>query len=68
MPDGPGVVVKIADGSDRARLPIALAVLESLGVGTSALSSVPVPPVLGGGAPVGELRVPDAVRRLLSAG
>lgn len=65
LPDGTGVVIKIADGSDRARLPVALAVLISLGVDAEALGTVPVPPVLGGGAPVGELRAAAELLGLL---
>lgn len=68
LPDGTGVAIKIADGADRARLPAALAVLESAGVDQAALRSVPVPPVLGGGVPVGTLRVAESVRGLLAAG
>ncbi|OJV58017.1 MAG: asparaginase [Cellulomonas sp. 73-145] len=68
LPNGTGVAIKVADGSDRARLPVALAVLESLGVDQAALRTVPVPPVLGGGVPVGRLQVPSSVRRLLAAG
>ncbi|BDO41798.1 asparaginase [Cellulomonas sp. NTE-D12] len=68
VPNGTGVAIKIADGSDRARLPVALAVLESLGVDPATLRTVPVPPVLGGGVPVGRLQVPSSVRRLLDAG
>lgn len=67
LPDATGVAIKVADGADRARLPVALAVLESVGVDEAALRTVPVPPVLGGGAPVGHLQVSGSVRRLLAA-
>jgi len=53
-PDGRTVAVKVADGSDRARLPVLLAALASLGVAVPE-GAVPVPPVLGHGRPVGEV-------------
>lgn len=65
VPGGTGVAIKIADGADRARLPVTLAVLERLGVDAEVLRSVPVPPVLGGGRPVGVVRVADEMRRAL---
>lgn len=68
LPDGTGVAIKIEDGADRARLPVVLAVLESVGVDQAALRTVPVPPVLGGGVPVGTLRVAESVPGLLAAG
>ena len=67
LPDGTGVAIKIADGADRARLPVALAVLRSAGVDPAALRAVPVPPVLGGGVPVGRLQVAESLRRVLDA-
>ncbi|GLW33910.1 asparaginase [Actinoplanes regularis] len=51
-PDAGGVVVKISDGSMRARMPVLLAALQRLGVATPVLEE----PVLGGGRPVGEVR------------
>jgi L-asparaginase II len=50
--DGRTVALKIADGSERARLPVMLAALRTLGFDVSA---VPVPPILGHGHPVGEV-------------
>ncbi len=52
-PDGRAVAVKVADGSERARLPVLLAALRSLGFD---VDDVPVPPILGHGHPVGEVR------------
>jgi L-asparaginase II len=49
-PDGRAVAVKIADGSDRARLPVLKAGLGAIGFDADA---VPVPAVLGHGRPVG---------------
>lgn len=53
--DGIGIVVKIDDGSGRARTPVLVAALHRLGitVDTSTLSSAAV---LGHGRPVGEVR------------
>jgi L-asparaginase II len=51
--DGRAVAVKVADGSERARLPVLLAALRSLGFD---VDGVPVPPILGHGRPVGEVR------------
>lgn len=55
LPDGRALVVKIADGGDRARLPITKAVLEALGVDAAALAPIATVPVLGGGHSVGSL-------------
>lgn len=52
-PDGRAVAVKIADGSERARMPVMLAAMRSLGFD---VDDVPVPPILGHGRPVGEVR------------
>jgi len=49
--DGRAVALKVADGSGRARLPVLLAALRSLGF----TADVPVPAVLGHGRPVGEI-------------
>jgi L-asparaginase II len=51
--DGRTVAVKVADGSERARLPVLLAALRSLGFD---VDDVPVPPILGHGRRVGEVR------------
>ena len=51
--DGRAVAVKVADGSERARVPVMLAALRSLGFD---VDDVPVPPILGHGRPVGEVR------------
>ena len=52
-PDGRAVAVKVADGAERARVPVMLAALRSLGFD---VDDVPVPPILGHGRPVGEVR------------
>ena len=52
MPDGTAVALKIEDGAQRARPPVMLAALRALGVDVD----LDLPPVLGGGEPVGEVR------------
>jgi L-asparaginase II len=60
MPDGRAVATKIADGGDRARRPVLVAALASLGIDAGA----PTAPVFGHGRPVGEVRslVPGGAR------
>jgi L-asparaginase II len=50
--DGRTIAMKVADGSERARLPVMLALLDRLGVEVPT-DSVLVPPILGHGRPVG---------------
>ncbi|GAA4858198.1 asparaginase [Saccharopolyspora cebuensis] len=59
LPDGAAVALKIADGADRARLPVAVGALRLLGVRSPALDALAEEPVLGGGAPVGAVRLLD---------
>jgi L-asparaginase II len=54
LPDGRAVAVKVADGAGRARTPVVLAALRSLGVDVAA--DAIVEPVLGHGEPVGAVR------------
>lgn len=54
MADGRAVALKIADGAGRARTPVTIAALRSLGVELSA-DAVPEP-ILGHGRPVGRVR------------
>lgn len=56
LADGTAVALKIDDGADRARPPVALAALRALGVATPELAEFLASPVLGGGEPVGEIR------------
>ncbi|GGO68298.1 asparaginase [Nonomuraea cavernae] len=53
LADGRVGVVKVEDGSSRARTPLTVAALRALGVDVD----LPATPVMGGGRPVGELRV-----------
>ncbi|UTT39252.1 asparaginase [Glutamicibacter mishrai] len=57
LPDGTALAVKIADGGDRARMPITVKLLaKHLGdTAGTALAELASSPALGGGAPVGKL-------------
>ncbi|UYQ77076.1 asparaginase [Glutamicibacter sp. JL.03c] len=57
LPDGTALAVKIADGGDRARMPITIKLLtEHLGDSAgAALAELASSPAMGGGAPVGVL-------------
>jgi L-asparaginase II len=54
---GQAVAMKVLDGSPRATAMLALAVLGALGVDISAAHTLATVPVLGGGVPVGEIRL-----------
>ena len=67
LPDGRSLAIKIADGGDRARLPVTLHALELMGLDlmegdAGALATLRPAPVLGGGRPVGQLRAVDFTR------
>lgn len=53
LPDGRAGALKVADGSERARAAVLLALLRHVGVGENVLSAVRPAPVLGGGRAVG---------------
>jgi L-asparaginase II len=53
---GPAVALKIADGARRAVAPVAIAMLDALGVDTGELAELAAPPVLGYGEPVGSVK------------
>jgi L-asparaginase II len=57
LPDGSAAVVKVADGAARARVPVLVALLRVLGCDAPVLDELATTPVLGGGRPVGEVRV-----------
>ncbi|OIK26111.1 asparaginase [Streptomyces malaysiense] len=57
LPDGRAVAVKIADGADRARIPVAARALERAGVDPALLTGFAGQALLGGGVPVGAVRV-----------
>lgn len=56
LPDGSAVAVKIADGADRARVPVAAAALTHAGVDPALLTAFAGEPLLGGGRQVGRIR------------
>lgn len=56
LPDGTALAVKIADGGQRARVPVTVSALESLGLRAPILEALRVSPVLGGGRGVGKIR------------
>lgn len=56
LPDGRAVAVKIADGADRARVPVAAAALARAGVDPRLLAGFAGEPMTGGGRPVGSIR------------
>jgi L-asparaginase II len=55
--DGAGVAVKIADGTGRARTPLLVGALRRAGVHAAVLDELAEAPVLGGGHPVGSIRL-----------
>ncbi|MFI9650450.1 asparaginase [Streptomyces sp. NPDC052040] len=56
LPDGRAVAVKIADGANRARIPVAAAALARAGADPEVLAGFAGEPLLGGGLPVGSVR------------
>ncbi|ODA70910.1 L-asparaginase II [Streptomyces sp. AVP053U2] len=64
LPDGRAVAVKIADGADRARVPVTAAALARCGVDPAALAEFAGAPLLGGGAVVGSIRPARALEPL----
>lgn len=63
LPDGGAVALKVLDGASRPRAAVLAAALAVAGVDPAALAQVARTPVLGHGAPVGEVRAtfgPDA--------
>jgi L-asparaginase II len=72
LPDGRCVAVKITDGGDRARMPVLIAALRLLGVGSAGtadadgsgsalLDELGTGVVLGGGVPVGTVQIAPGV-------
>ncbi|MDQ0989146.1 asparaginase [Streptomyces sp. V3I7] len=56
LPDGRAIAVKIADGANRARIPVAAAALARVGVDPALLTPFAGEELLGGGKPVGFVR------------
>ncbi|MFI0821001.1 asparaginase [Streptomyces sp. NPDC021098] len=61
LSDGRAVVVKIADGADRARMPVTAAALAHCGIDSDVLAEFATTPVHGGGLTVGALHATDAL-------
>lgn len=59
LPDGFAVALKIDDGNKRACGPLAVEALRYLGVDVTSLDELARGAVLGGGQPVGRVRVPE---------
>lgn len=57
LPSGAAVALKVDDGAARARLPVLVRELRRLGAAGDVLDELAAPPVLGGGRPVGSVRV-----------
>ncbi|MFD1930706.1 MULTISPECIES: asparaginase [Nonomuraea] len=55
--DGRAGTVKIEDGSSRARVSVTVAALRALGLDAPEFDALAVTPLLGGGHPVGEVRL-----------
>jgi L-asparaginase II len=55
LPDGRAGALKVADGSERARAAVAVALLRHLGVDPAVLEVSGPAPILGGGRPVGSV-------------
>ncbi|WP_234426826.1 asparaginase [Streptomyces niger] len=67
LPDGSAIAVKIADGANRARIPVAAAALAHAGVEPELLTAFAGELMLGGGRPVGSVRpVPDLLPRAVA--
>ncbi len=63
LADGTAIAIKVADGAERARMPILCAVLAELGVDSEAVRRTATQPVFGGGRPVGAVElIPGALR------
>lgn len=67
LPDGRAVAVKIADGANRARIPVTAAALARAGVDPDLLGEFAGEPLLGGGEPVGSVRSVRALDPVASA-
>jgi L-asparaginase II len=57
LPDGRAVALKVEDGTQRARPPVMVAALRALGVDEPVLDELAEAELLGGGRPVGSVRV-----------
>jgi len=55
--DGAGIAVKVVDGTGRARTPLLVGGLRRVGVHAAVLDELAEAPILGGGHPVGSIRL-----------
>ncbi|GAA2514534.1 asparaginase [Streptomyces levis] len=67
LPDGRAVAVKIADGANRARVPVTAAALGRAGVDPELLTGFAGEPLLGGGREVGRVRPVRSLEPLAGA-
>ncbi|MFJ9793951.1 asparaginase [Streptomyces globosus] len=67
LPDGRAVAVKIADGADRARIPVTAAALAMAGADPRLLARFTEQPVTGGGLPLGAVRPVPALAAATAA-
>ena len=63
LADGSAVAVKVADGATRAAILVLVGGLRALGLDAPVLDRLASAPVLGGGVPVGELRLAGPLAR-----
>jgi L-asparaginase II len=61
LPDGRAIALKIDDGAERPRALVVTAVLRHLGVDAAVLDRFETLDLLGGGVPVGSVRVPASL-------
>ncbi|MBI1757889.1 MAG: asparaginase [Actinobacteria bacterium] len=64
LPDGSAFALKVDDGASRAGPPLVAAALRLLGVPAGAVAEFAEAPVLGGGRPVGSVRIGAVLRSL----
>lgn len=67
MPDGRTCVIKVSDGAPRGYQPVMRAVLRFWGLADDAVEMVPLTPVLGGGNPMGVVRLASALVEALAS-
>ena len=65
LPDGRACAIKISDGAARGHQPVLRAVLSAWGLDDALLTKIDVMPVLGGGQPVGGMRLASAAAEAL---
>ena len=62
LPDGTAIAIKVADGAARARMPLLVGLLRTVGLSSPTLDDLSAGPVLGAGLPVGRVElIPGAL-------